>query len=154
MTDLTEIYRRFPNRAAATVHLEKARWPHGVKCVYCGATTVARHAEKAKADRWQCWTCRKSFSAMIGTVFHHSHTDLRKWFLLIAMMKAKKDLSSVQASRDIEVRQPTTWRMMNRIRAALVDDGRLLAGLVGGRPRERNRRERGGKVKTKIADRR
>ena len=56
MTSLIEIYRRFPSREAAAAHLEKTRWPHGVECVYCDATTTARHAEKAKADRWQCWT--------------------------------------------------------------------------------------------------
>jgi hypothetical protein len=70
--------------------------------------------------------------------------------------------------------------MMHRIRGAMTDDGKLLSGLVemdeaylGGRPRKRNRRdddtpsprgrgtskvpiigavERGGRVKTKIAD--
>ena len=181
MTSLIEIYRRFPSREAATAHLEKTRWPHGVECVYCGATTTARHAEKAKADRWQCWTCHKSFSATVGTIFHNSHIDLQKWFLLIALMlNAKKGLSSLQASRDIEVQQPTTWKMMHRIRAALVDDGRLLTGLVemdeayiGGKPRKRNRRdddtpsprgrgtsktpvvgavERGGRVKTKMVE--
>jgi transposase-like protein len=149
MTSLIEIYRRFPCREAATAHLEKTRWPHGVECVYCDATTTARHAEKAKADRWQCWTCHKSFSATVGTIFHNSHIDLQKWFLLIALMlNAKKGLSSLQASRDIEVQQPTTWKMMHRIRAALVDDGKLLTGLVemdeayiGGKPRKRNRRD-------------
>jgi transposase-like protein len=149
MTSLIEIYRRFPTKEAATAHLEKVRWPHGPECVYCGATTTARHVEGGQADRWQCWSCKKSFSATVGTIFHNSHIDLRKWFLLIALMlNAKKGLSSLQASRDIEVQQPTTWRMMHRIRKALTDDGKLLSGLVemdecyvGGKPRKRNRRD-------------
>lgn len=179
MTSLIEIYRRFPTREAATAHLEQVRWPHGPECVYCGATTTARHVEGGQADRWQCWSCKKSFSATVGTIFHNSHIDLQKWFLLIALMlNAKKGLSSLQAARDIEVQQPTTWRMMHRIRKALTDDGKLLSGLVemdecyvGGKPRKRNRRdddtpgprgratkktpvvgavERGGRVKTKM----
>ncbi len=101
--------------------------------------------------------------------------------LLIALMlNAKKGLSAMQAARDLEMRRPTVWSMMHRIRAALADDGTLLSGLVemdeayiGGKPRKRNRRdddtpsprgrgtsktpvvgavERGGRVKTKMIE--
>lgn len=149
MTSLVEIYRRYPDKAAAIAHLEKVRWPHGPECVYCGETSVARHAEAGQTDRLQCWSCKRSFSATVNTIFHNSHVDLQKWFLLITLMlNAKKGLSSLQASRDIDVQQPTTWKMMHRIRGALTDDGKLLAGLVemdeayvGGKPRKRNRRD-------------
>lgn len=181
MTSLVEIYRRFPTREAALAHVEKVRWPHGVECVYCGATSTARHAERGQTDRWQCWSCKRSFSATVGTIFHNSHVDLQRWFLLIALMlNAKKGLSSMQAARDLEMRQKTVWSMMHRIRAAMADDGKLLTGLVemdeayvGGKPRKRNRRdddtpsprgrataktpivgavERGGRVKTKVVE--
>lgn len=63
------------------------------------------------------------------------------------MMAAKKGLSSMQAARDLEIRQGTAWSMMHRIRRALADDGKLLAGIVemdetyvGGKPRKANRR--------------
>lgn len=179
MTSLIEIYRRFPTREAATAHLEQVRWPHGPECVYCGATTTAKHSEGGQADRWQCWSCKRSFSATVGTIFHNSHVDLQRWFLLIALMlSAKKGLSAMQAARDLDMRRATVWSMMHRIRGALVDDGKLLAGLVemdeayvGGKPRKRNRRdddtpgprgratsktpvvgavERGGRVKVKM----
>ena len=46
------------------------------------------------------------------------------------------------------MRRPTVWSMMHRIRAALADDSRLLAGLVemdeayvGGKPRRTNRKD-------------
>lgn len=100
-------------------------------------------------DRLQCWSCKRSFSATVGTIFHNSHIDLQKWFLLITLMlNAKKGLSAMQAARDLEMRRPTVWSMMHRVRAAMVDDGRLLSGLVemdeayiGGKPRKRNRRD-------------
>ena len=64
------------------------------------------------------------------------------------MMAAKKGLSSLQASRDIGIQQPTVWSMMHRIRRAMVDDGNLLSGIVemdetyvGGKPRKANRRK-------------
>jgi transposase-like protein len=131
MTSLIEIYRRFPTQEAAVAHLEKVRWPDGPHCPNCGADTVARKAEAGQAGRLQCWSCERSFSATVGTIFHNSHVDLQRWFLLIAlMMNAKKGLSAMQAARDLDMRRPTVWSMMHRIRGAMKDDGRLLSGLV------------------------
>jgi transposase-like protein len=148
MTLLVEIYRRFPDRGAAIAHLEQVRWPNGIHCPACGANTVARKAEKSQLDRLQCWSCERSFSATVGTIFHNSHIDLQRWFLLISLMlNAQKGLSAMQAARDLEMRRPTVWSMMHRIRAAWVDDGALLCGLmemdeadIGGKPRLRNRK--------------
>jgi transposase-like protein len=181
MTSLVKIYRRFPTREAAIAHLEQVRWPNGIHCPACGADTVARKAEKSQFDRLQCWSCERSFSATVGTIFHNSHIDLQRWFLLISLMlNAKKGLSAMQAARDLEMRRPTVWSMMHRIRGALADDGTLLSGLVemdeayvGGKPRRTNRKddndpkprgrstsktpvvgavERGGRVKVKAVD--
>jgi transposase-like protein len=132
MTSLVEIYRRFPTREAAIEHLEKVRWPHGPECPFCGQTSTARHREQNRDDRWQCWSCHKSFSALKDTIFEGSHIDLQRWFLLIALMlNAKKGLSASQAARDLDTRRATVWSMMHRIRAALKDDGKLLSCLSG-----------------------
>ena len=149
MTSLVEIYRRFPTKEAALAHLERVRWPDGPHCPQCGADTVARKAEGGQRDRLQCWSCERSFSATVGTIFHNSHIDLQRWFLLIALMlNAKKGLSAMQAARDLEMRRPTVWSMMHRIRGAMADDGKLLTGLVemdeayvGGKPRRTNRKD-------------
>ena len=147
MTGIIEIYRRWPDRAACIKHLETLRWGGSPACTYCSSDKVAPHRE-ASRDRWQCWACHKSFSVTVGTIFHNTHVDLQRWFLLVSLMlNAKKGLSSCQAARDLEMRQPTVWSMMHRIRAALVDDGALLTGLVemdetyvGGKPRKANHR--------------
>lgn len=149
MTSITEVYRRWPTREACIEHLERVRWGNTPACPFCGLETVARHTEGAQQSRWQCWDCRKSFSATVGTIFHNTHVDLQRWFLLIALMlSAKKGLSAMQAARDLDMRRPTVWSMMHRVREALVDDGELLAGIVemdeawvGGKPRKRNRRD-------------
>jgi transposase-like protein len=64
------------------------------------------------------------------------------------MQNAKKGLSSCQASRDIEVKQATTWSMMHRIRKAMGKDNSLLSGIiemdetyVGGKPRKDNKKD-------------
>lgn len=130
-------------------HLEAVRWPAGPLCPYCGAERVARHNEARQRSRLQCQRCSRSFSATVGTIFHRSHVDLQRWFLLISLMlNAKKGLSAMQAARDLDMRRQTVSSMMRRVRAALADDGTLLSGLVemdeawiGGKPRKRNRRD-------------
>ena len=39
-------------------------------------------------------------------------------FAITLMLNAKKGLSAMQAARDLEMRRPTVWSMMHRVRAA------------------------------------
>lgn len=146
MTSLASIYRRFPDREAAVAHLESVRWPDGPICPYCASPKASRNNDASRtltAAAWKCQTCKRSYSVTVGTIFHGSHIDLRRWYLLIALMlNAKKRLPSTQAARELEMRQPTVWSMMQRIRAAMADNDALLSGLIemdaayiGGKPR-------------------
>ena len=130
MTSIVEVYRRWPDHAACIKHLEIVRWGESPACTYCASEKVSKHRE-AHRDRWQCQECTKSFSVTVGTIFHNTHIDLQRWFLLVSLMLSeKKGLSSMQAARDIEIRQPTVWSMMHRIRKAMTDNGALLTGRV------------------------
>ena len=149
MTSIISIYRRFPTKESCLEHLEQVRWGDTPCCPYCKSEKVSSHREQDRRSRWQCSLCRKSFSVTVGTIFHNSHVDLQRWFLLISLMfSAKKGLSAMQAARDLEMRRPTVWSMMHRIRRAMIDDGKLLAGIVemdetyiGGKPRKSNRKD-------------
>ena len=147
MTSLVSIYRRFPDREAATSHLESVRWPDGPICPYCASQKASRNRDRSRGltdSRWQCQDCKRSYSVTVGTLFHKSHIDLQRWFLLISLMlNAKKGLSSLQAARDLKMRQPTVWSMMHRVRKAMTTagEGDVLTGLVemdetyvGGKP--------------------
>ncbi len=146
--NIIEIYRKFPDQEACLNHLERARWGDKPMCTFCRSLKVYRHTEINKT-RWQCGACKKSFSVTAGTIFHNTHVDLQKWFLLITLMlNAKKGLSAYQAARDLSMRRPTVWSMMHRIRIAMQDDGELLTGIVemdetyiGGKPRRGNDRD-------------
>lgn len=149
MTSIIEIYKKYPTQADCLTHLEKVRWGEKPSCAYCGADTVCKKGDEGRRPRLQCWSCHKSFSVTVGTIFHNSHVDLQRWFLLISLMfSAKKGLSAMQAARCLEMRRPTVWSMMHRIRASMHDDGKLLAGIVemdetfiGGKPRKKNHRD-------------
>jgi len=144
--NIIQIFKQFPTQKDCIEHLEKVRWVDKPVCVYCGSTnTNPLHKEL----RHHCNGCRKSFSVTVGTIFHHTHIPLQKWFLLISLMQnAKKGLSACQAARDIEANRPTVWSMMHRIRKAMSDDGSLLSGIiemdetyVGGKPRKENKKD-------------
>lgn len=147
--NLLQLFTKFQDNQQAIEYLEQIRWSKEIICVYCNSNKTCKHKEQNKT-RWQCWNCKKSFSVTVGTIFHHSHVPLNKWFMLIALMlNAKKGLSSLQASRDLGIPQVTTWSMMHRIRNAMAtDQGGLLKGIVemdecyiGGKPRKENKKD-------------
>lgn len=173
--NITKIYETFPHTDDCLAHIERVRWPNGPVCPYCGSTsTSALPSEK----RHHCNACNTSFSVTVGTIFHHTHLPLQKWFLAIALtLNAKKGLSARQLARDIAVNKDTAWRIAMKIREAMAerDQRNLLTGIVeadeifvGGKPRKEHPHdkhprgrgtkkvpvvgmiERGGKVKAEV----
>ena len=139
--NIIQIFKSFPTQKSCIKHLEKARWGKIPKCPYCGGENTY---PMPKELRHHCNTCRKSFSVTVGTIFHHTHLPLQKWFLAIGLiLNAKKGISSRQLARDLELPVKTAWSVSMRIRKAMTDDGTLLKGVVemdetyiGGKPRK------------------
>ena len=146
--NIIQIFKQFPTQESCVKHLEKIRWGDKPICVYCRSTNTNPLNQEGRF-RHYCNGCCKAFNVTVGTIFHGTHVPLQKWFLLISLMQnAKKGLSSLQASRDIEVSQTSTWSMMHRIRKAMSDDGSLLSGIiemdetyVGGKPHKENKKD-------------
>ena len=174
--NIVSIYKRFPTENDCLAHIERVRWNGRPVCPYCTSDRVTH----AKADwRLHCNACNTSFSATVNTIFHHTHLDLQKWFLAIALMlNAKKGISARQLARDIEVNKNTAWYLNMRIRRAMADGAEraLLTGIcemdetyIGGKPRKGGPRltrgrgtkkhavvgimERGGEVRAQVAKR-
>lgn len=150
--NVIEIFQSFQTQEQAIEHLEGVRWAGQPVCPYCGSVNAGRHASPDRnMARWQCRDCTRAFSVTIGTLFHGTHIPLRNWFLVLALMlNAKKSASAYQIARDLGMRRPTVWSMMQRIRTAMAADSeqeRLLHGIVevdetyvGGKPRKGNNR--------------
>ena len=144
--NIIQIYKRFPSENDCIKHLEGVRWNGKPQCPYC----KSHNATPLKTEsRHHCNNCNTSYSVTVGTIFHHTHLDLQKWFLALSLiLNAKKGISSRQLARDIEVTKDTAWSMQMRIREAMVEQGELLSGIVemdetyiGGKPRKGNKRD-------------
>lgn len=174
--NIIQIYKRFPTEEDCIDHLEQVRWNNKPTCPYCNSDNSTPMKGKGKRRRHHCNNCNTSYAVTVGTIFHHTHLDLQKWFLAVTLiLNAKKGISARQLSRDLEVNKDTAWRISMKIRDAMAQahQRELLTGLVemdetyvGGKPRKgnggNNKRgrgtsktpvvgmvERGGKVKAK-----
>ena len=126
--NIVEIFELFPTQQACIEYLEQAKWKGKPECPYCHSTKT-----RPTKHRHRCKTCRTSFSVTVGTVFHHTHLPLQKWFLAVTLMlNAKKGVSSLQLSRDLKVNKNTAWRISGQIRKAMnqVDQRKLLTGVI------------------------
>ena len=85
--------------------LERLRWPKGAVCPKCGAENPYKISRKSKTKNlvssfFKCRSCRKQFTATVGTIFEDSHIPLPKWFAGIYLMCAsKKGVSAHQLHR-------------------------------------------------------
>src|SRR5271155_5779488 len=99
--NIIEIYKKFPTEKDCIAHLEIVRWKGKPICPYCKSDRVT---PAPKESRHHCNACNTAFSVTVGTIFHHTHLDLQKWFLAISLiLNAKKGISSRQLARDLQV---------------------------------------------------
>lgn len=76
---LPEFQRLFPNEAACTAYLERARWSDGFVCDHCGTPGEPyRFANRPGVCR--CRHCTRDTSLTAGTVMERTHTPLSVWF--------------------------------------------------------------------------
>lgn len=136
---------KYPTKKACIDKLEQLRWGNTPVCPYCGSTnTVA--IKKELRHHCNNIPCKRSFSVLIGTIFEDTHLPLPKFFVLIALMlDARKGVSAMQLSRNLDIKYQTAWYAAMRVRCAMVETITDLSGMVeadevyiGGKPRKRN----------------
>ncbi|MBC8392200.1 MAG: IS1595 family transposase [Deltaproteobacteria bacterium] len=143
--NIVEIFRLFPTHNDCIAHLEEVRWDNNPTCPYCKS-----HKSTPVKDgfRHHCNNCYTSYSVTVGTIFHHTHLPIQKWFLAVTLiLNAKKGISARQLARDLDVNKNTAWRISMKIRDAMYEreQRELLTGIVeadetyiGGKPRKTN----------------
>ena len=117
---LVEIFRMFPDDAAAEAWLTEQRWPDGVFCHYCGSTNV----QSGSAHKTMPYLCRekecgKRFSLKTGTVMQSSKLGYQVWVVALYLLLTNlKSVSSMKLHRDLEITQKSAWHLAHRLRKA------------------------------------
>ncbi len=143
---LPELFRQFPDDAAAERWLVEQRWPNGIACHHCGSTNVQTGA-KHKTMPFRCRDCRKRFSVRTGTVMHASNLGLQVWVIAMYLMSTSlKGISSMKLHRDLNVTQKAAWFLAHRLRDVWRVDGHPALPFIG--PLEVDETHVGGKAKS------
>lgn len=105
------------------------RWPDGiVTCPRCGSE---KHSFISTRKLWFCKGCKKQFTLKVGTIFEDSPLSLDKWMCAFWMLcNCRNGVSSCEVARALGVTQKSAWFMLHRIRKAMENDGRQLAGTI------------------------
>jgi transposase-like protein len=118
--DLIQLNDLFDTDAECRAYLEALRWPKGVACPRCQATTGISRLHERK--QFECDSCGYQFSVTAGTVFNDSHLPLPKWFLAVFLItESRKGMSALQLKRLLKVSYKTAWYLCHRIREAMKD---------------------------------
>ena len=129
---LAQLFRTFPDDAAAERYFVETRWPEGPECPYCGSRNVLSGAKHATMPfRCRKKDCRKRFSVKTRTVMEASNIGYRNWAIAMYLMSTSlKGVSSMKLHRDLGITQKSAWFMAHRLREAYKDCGGPFLGPV------------------------
>lgn len=114
--NLVSLMQYFSDEKVCLTHLKDMRWKDGIYCPHCGTEKVYSFSDGV---RYKCSTCRKQFTAKVGSIFEGSKISLQKWFVAVYLISShKKGISSLQLSKDLGITQKTAWFMLHRLRHA------------------------------------
>jgi len=127
---LFEFDRDFPDDATCLDYLVRDLYPDGIYCPKC--ERVTKHHRDANRPSYSCQFCGRHEHPLVGTIFENSATSLRLWFYAMYLMASTRcGISAKQLERELGVTYKTAWRMFNKIRSLLSEDGaEMLSGTV------------------------
>ncbi len=119
---IEDFHRDYPDENACLERLRSRRYPDGSACEKCGKAT--KYHRDAGRKSYSCQWCGHHVHPTAGTIFHKSATPLRLWFYAVFLMaQTRCGISAKQLERELGVTYKTAWRMFNKIRSMLQDDG-------------------------------
>ena len=125
---LFSLSEMFPDEASAVRFVESQLWGDAPICPFCGGK---ESTPRPKRHGHHCKSCRKDFTVRIGTVYQCSRLPLRKWLFAAYLMEtARKGISSLQLSKELDITQKSAWFLMHRLRRSCSPSPVPLDGLV------------------------
>src|SRR5258708_9171820 len=118
------------------IYLVRLRWPDFVLCIRCKGKRVFRFERRTPNGMvrhlFECLDCHYQFSATTGTMFHHSHLSLTKWFLAIQRIcSATRRVAAKQLERELAVSYETALKFVRPIRAPMEEHGAFRSKFSG-----------------------
>ncbi len=128
---LVELFRMFPDDAAAQAWLEEQRWSGEPWCPHCGSFHVKRNNHRSMP--WRCAEkeCRKRFSVRVATPMQGSPLGYQTWVVAIYLLTTSlKGQSSMKLHRDLNITQKSAWFLAHRIRKTFAEQREPFSGPV------------------------
>jgi transposase len=151
-----EFNRQFANDEACLVWLWENRLSSDGEHAHCPKCneirSFKRYSTTQQRQSWTCVACGHHRHPTAGTIFHKSSTSLHLWFYAMYLITSTRcGISAKQLGRELGVTYKTAWRIFNRLRYSLGDDGIKLSGEVeadesyfGGKDRNKHLSKRQG----------
>ena len=148
---LIDLFKMFPDDAAAEAWFISTRWPAGICCHYCGSERVLVGAQhKTMPYRCREKGCRKRFSVRTGTVLQSSKLGFQTWAIAIYLVTTNlKGISSMKLHRELNITQRSAWHLAHRLRETLISQQVQFEGpveadetFVGGKAKNMHRSQR------------
>ena len=119
--DVREALGMFADELSAHRYLERLLWPNGVCCPRCRSTARVGKLDGAstRLGTYKCYSCRKAFSLMHGTVMSSSHVPAHKWLQAVYLTDGgTKPMRPYHLHRILNVTMKTASSMLRRISKA------------------------------------
>jgi transposase len=150
---LHEFMREFPDDETCLQWLWRERHSADGEHAYCPKCeqerSFKRYETKQQRQSWTCTACGHHIHPTAGTIFAKSSRSLTEWFYAMYLVSSSRcGIAAKQLERELGCNYKTAWRMLNRIRNVLMEQGHgeRLAGVVeadetffGGKLRESER---------------
>ena len=120
-----EALAMFADECSAHRYLERLLWPDGVCCPRCRSSARVGKLDGAstRLGTYKCYSCRKAFSLVHGTVMSSSHVPAHKWLQAIYLTEGgTRSMRPHRLQQILNVSLKTASSMMRRLSEAA--DGR------------------------------
>ena len=124
-----------PNESWCSNLLRNVRWRKGnVVCPRCHSYDTKKDGQYRFYQKYFCKQCERWFNDKTGTVFHYSHTQLKKWFLTLYLYVCYcwPGCSIKEISSEVAVPYPRCYRFIRTVMEKLSSSPSLSTTKLGG----------------------
>ncbi len=109
---------------------------HRKACVHCGVIGKLQihHTDQRGIYTYLCTACNRTFCELFGTVFYRSKIPIHVWCTaILEWIISTGSVSAAEITRKTAISHPSAWKMLMKIRSAMVEHhDQLLSGIVEG----------------------